>query len=110
MSHLTTHVLDATSGTPAAGVGIALHRQPETGSGELVAEGTTDADGRLGLGPDILPRGTYALTFATGAYFAARGVETFYPSATITFAVADAAHYHVPLLLSPFAYSTYRGS
>lgn len=110
MSHLTTHVLDATAGTPAAGVAIALHRHPADAAPEPVAEGTTDADGRLALGPDVLSPGTYALTFETGAYFAGRGVETFYPLATIAFTVADAAHYHVPLLLSPFAYSTYRGS
>lgn len=109
--HLTTHVLDAATGTPAPGVEVAL----ATASGTPVASGVTDADGRAGLGPELLEAGDYALTFATGAYFAAREVETFYPSVTVTFRVAAAAesgsrHYHVPLLLSPFAYSTYRGS
>lgn len=107
--HLTTHVLDAATGTPAPGVEVAL----VTASGVAIATGTTDADGRAGLGPEILGAGDYALTFSTGAYFEERGVETFYPSVTVTFRVDDQAghrHYHVPLLLSPFAYSTYRGS
>ena len=75
-----------------------------------IAEGVTDADGRLALGPERLEDGTYTLTFSTGAYFAARGVETFYPAVLVTFSVDGDRHYHVPLLLSPFAYSTYRGS
>jgi 5-hydroxyisourate hydrolase len=109
--HLTTHVLDAATGTPAPGVEVAL----ATASGVPVATGTTDADGRAGLGPELLEAGDYALTFSTGAYFAARDVETFYPSVTVTFRVdvddqGASRHYHVPLLLSPFAYSTYRGS
>jgi 5-hydroxyisourate hydrolase len=109
--HLTTHVLDAATGSPAPGVAVAL----ATASGAPVAEATTDADGRAGLGPEQLSAGVYALTFATGAYFAAHGVDTFYPSVTVTFSVEVAddgtsRHYHVPLLLSPFAYSTYRGS
>lgn len=110
MSHLTTHILDATAGTPAPNVAVTLHRHHEGGAIESVAAGFTDADGRLAIGPDQLEAGMYALTFATGAYFADRGVETFYPLATVTFTVADRPHYHVPLLLSPFAYSTYRGS
>ncbi len=110
-AHLTTHVLDAATGTPAPGVEVAL----ATESGTPIAKGETDADGRAALGPERLEPGDYALTFSTGAYFAARNVETFYPSVTVTFRVeADdrggARHYHVPLLLSPFAYSTYRGS
>ena len=125
MTHLTTHVLDAVAGAPARDVAVVLTRVGglAAGSGALpgssgalpgssgaLAEGRTDADGRLALGPDTLDPGDYALTFDTGAYFAARGVETFYPFATITFRVTAAPHYHVPLLLSPFAYSTYRGS
>jgi 5-hydroxyisourate hydrolase len=109
--HLTTHVLDAATGSPAPGVAVAL----ATASGEPVAEAITDADGRAALGPEQLDAGVYTLTFATGAYFAAHGVDTFYPSVTVTFSVEVAddgtsRHYHVPLLLSPFAYSTYRGS
>ncbi|MFT3797812.1 hydroxyisourate hydrolase [Microbacterium sp.] len=106
MAHLTTHILDGASGSPASAVAVAL----VDADGAVVAAGTTDADGRLALGPDVLAPGEYALRFAVGEYFAGRGVETFYPRVEISFTVADAAHYHVPLLLSPFAYSTYRGS
>lgn len=111
MTHLTTHVLDAMGGFPATEVAVSL--APGTMGGQSpIAEGHTDMDGRLALGPDVLEAGTYSLTFDTGTYFAGRGVETFYPVATVTFAVAPGPHrhYHVPLLLSPFAYSTYRGS
>ena len=104
MSHITTHVLDAALGHPAAGVPVALFA-----NGELVAEGTTDADGRIAdLGPDLLPTGGYTLVFDTAKYFGAR--PTFYPRVIIDFAISSPEHYHVPLLLSPFAYSTYRGS
>ena len=111
MSHLTTHVLDAATGAPAIGVAVELADE----RGLPVDDGITDADGRAGLGPEVLPAGEYTLAFRTGAYFAALGVETFYPLVTVTFTVEVAAdgtsrHYHVPLLLSPFAYSTYRGS
>ena len=110
-SHITTHVLDTGSGKPAAGVPVALHHL-EAGRWVQIATGSTDADGRLkNLGPERLPSGTYRLGFDTGAYFAATGTETFFPEVTLTFAVyEEQAHYHVPLLLSPFAYSTYRGS
>lgn len=106
MTHLTTHVLDAAAGEPARGVQVTL---AET-DGVALARGETDADGRLALGPETLEPGDYDVTFDTGAYFAARGVATFYPRATVTFTVSDDRHYHVPLLLSPFAFSTYRGS
>ncbi|WP_431795944.1 hydroxyisourate hydrolase [Microbacterium enclense] len=106
MTHLTTHVLDAATGTPAAGVGVTLARL----GGETIAEGTTDADGRLAIGPDRLADGDYSLTFGTGAYFRDRGVASFHPVATVAFTVSGEGHLHVPLLLSPFAYSTYRGS
>ena len=106
MPHLTTHVLDAASGTPAPGVALTL----TAADGTRVATGATDADGRAGLGPDRLAPGDYTLRFETSAHFAARGVETFYPFVTVTFAVTDERHLHVPILLSPFAYSTYRGS
>jgi 5-hydroxyisourate hydrolase len=105
---LSTHVLDATRGRPAEGVAIRLERD-----GQVIATGTTDQDGRL---RDWLPdgepgAGVYRLVFDTGAYFAAGGVAAFYPEVAVTFTVTDpAAHHHVPLLLSPFAYSTYRGS
>lgn len=110
MSHVTTHILDATAGAPATDVAVTLQRHLVGGGVERIAEAFTDADGRVGLGPDALEPGRYALTFATGAYFADRGVDTFYPVVTITFTIADQTHAHVPLLLSPFGYSTYRGS
>ena len=108
MSHVTTHVLDAALGLPAAGIDVGLSGP----SGEIIAVGVTDADGRVkDLGPDILPAGDYQLEFAVGPYFAAAGRKAFYPRVTIDFIVTDVdAHYHVPVLLSPFAYSTYRGS
>lgn len=100
-----THVLDATRGMPAAGVTVTLHR-----AADVLATGVTDDDGRIAaLGADLAPA-AYRLVFDTGAYFAAVGVETFYPEVSITFAVTEERHYHVPLLLSPFAFSTYRGS
>ncbi|MDQ1172441.1 5-hydroxyisourate hydrolase [Microbacterium testaceum] len=106
MTHLTSHVLDATAGIPAAGVTLTLaHR-----GGATVDTATTDADGRASLGPDLLADGDYTLSFATGAYFRARGVPSFHPEVVVTFTVSGEAHLHVPLLLSPFAYSTYRGS
>ncbi|WP_345751970.1 hydroxyisourate hydrolase [Microbacterium rhizophilus] len=106
MPHLTTHVLDAATGTPAPGVGLLL----ATATGDLIAVGTTDADGRAGVGPDLLEPGDYTLRFETGAYFAAAGVDAFYPFVSVTFTASDERHLHVPILLSPFAYSTYRGS
>ncbi|WP_427129074.1 hydroxyisourate hydrolase [Pseudarthrobacter sp. S9] len=111
VSHITTHVLDTGSGKPAAGVAVTLHKL----DGERwvqIATGSTDADGRIKeLGPDRVPSGTYRLGFDTGAYYAAAGTETFFPEVTLTFGVTEEqAHYHVPLLLSPFAFSTYRGS
>ena len=110
MSQVTTHVLDAAFGGPAVGVGVTLDRGTDDGWLELVG-GATDADGRIvSLGPDRLEPGVYRLTFATGDYFVATERPSFYPEVQISFAVSDASHYHVPLLLSPFAYSTYRGS
>lgn len=110
-AHVTTHVLDAVSGAPAVGLELSLARHTDSGL-TPIAEGVTDQDGRNGaLGPERLEAGTYRLVFGTGAWFAAQGTATFYPEVTIDFVVeADRAHYHVPILLSPFAYSTYRGS
>jgi 5-hydroxyisourate hydrolase len=111
----STHVLDATTGRPAAGIRIRLDRSLADGGWAPVAEGQADADGRLRLPnnvePDGLEPGVYRVTFGTGAYFAARGSASFYPEVAVTFsAMAPGEHCHVPLLLSPFAYSTYRGS
>lgn len=110
-SHITTHVLDAVSGRPAVGIGVVLEQNLHGGWPEI-ATGQTDADGRISeLGPEFVPAGRYRVTFDTGSYFAARDQATFYPQVTIVFELDDVAqHYHVPLLLSPFAYSTYRGS
>ena len=104
---VSTHVLDAALGRPAAGVGVRLERA----DGTVVSEGRTDEDGRLGDlgGPGGLATGGHRLVFATGEWFAGQGRETFYPEVVVTFTLGD-GHHHVPLLLSPFAYSTYRGS
>jgi 5-hydroxyisourate hydrolase len=111
VSHITTHVLDTGSGRPAGGISVTLHRL----DGEQwvrIAVASTDADGRVkNLGPERLPSGTYRLGFDTGSYYAATDTETFFPEVALIFGLdGDQAHYHVPLLLSPFAYSTYRGS
>lgn len=114
MSGITTHVLDLASGRPAAGVAVRLEVSIADRGWVVLADKLTDADGRV---KDLLAAGSkldagrYRLTFATGPYFAARGQDCFHPEAAITFEVRDAAqHYHVPLLVSPFGYSTYRGS
>lgn len=108
MSGLSTHVLDATSGRPAVGLRVRLFHPVD---GEIFT-GTTDGDGRIGeVLPGPVDPGVYRLSFDTGDYFEAMSTPTFYPEASVSFTVTDpTAHYHVPLLLSPFAYSTYRGS
>jgi 5-hydroxyisourate hydrolase len=105
---LSTHVLDATDGTPAAGMFVHL-LSPER---DVIASASTDADGRIAeIAPEGLIAATYSLVFETGEYFAARGQETFYPEVSVTFVLDDPQRgYHVPLLLSPYAYTTYRGS
>jgi 5-hydroxyisourate hydrolase len=113
VSALTTHVLDTSLGRPAAGVAVTLERR-EADRWLEVGRVHTDADGRC---RDLLPQGValqqsvYRLSFDAGAYFAARGVAAFYPEVGVVFEVREPAqHHHVPLLLSPFGYSTYRGS
>jgi 5-hydroxyisourate hydrolase len=108
---LSTHVLDATSGRPAPNVALTLHRRAQAGW-VPVGEGVTDDDGRCHtLALKGLQAAIYRLAFDTGAYFAASGQRGFYPEVSIVFEVTEPTrHYHVPLLLSPFAYSTYRGS
>jgi 5-hydroxyisourate hydrolase len=106
---LSTHVLDATSGAPAAGVEVRVESRVD-GVWQRGAVGVTDTDGRVRelAKPGV---GVHRITFDTSAYFHRRGVRGFYPEVTVTFEVVDAdAHHHVPLLLSPYAYSTYRGS
>ncbi|WP_433198488.1 hydroxyisourate hydrolase [Nocardia sp. CA-107356] len=105
MSTLSTHVLDAVAGAPAAGIAVVLYRDAA-----VLGAGTTDGDGRITSLGAALPSGTYRLVFDTGAYFAQRRIESFYPEVSVTFVVIEERHYHVPLLLSPFAFSTYRGS
>lgn len=105
MTTLSTHVLDTSLGRPAARVRVILE-----GDGGQLAEAVTDADGRAtDLGGGLAP-GTYSLRFDSGGYFAARGIDGFYPEVLVTFTISGAGHVHVPLLLSPFGYSTYRGS
>lgn len=108
MGTLSTHVLDTSLGRPAQGVSIIL----ETLAGAVLGEGVTDADGRVStIGPERMASGDYRLRFDSGAHYAAAGTTAFYPEIAIAFTIADAdAHYHVPVLLNPFGYSTYRGS
>lgn len=114
MSAITTHVLDTSLGKPAVGVPVHLDMQAEDGGWRELSSGVTDRDGRL---RDLLPDdfdlqpGVYRLVFDTAAYFDAKSLRSFYPHVAVVFLVHDAdEHYHVPLLLSPFGYSTYRGS
>jgi 5-hydroxyisourate hydrolase len=103
---VSTHVLDSVLGRPAAGIAVRLFA-----GGDVVAEGVTDTDGRCRLTEDATAAGPHRLVFDTGAWFAAQDRDTFYPEVVLTFAVREPAeHHHVPLLLAPFAYSTYRGS
>ncbi len=109
---ITTHVLDTAIGRPAAGVPVYLEREGPSGW-ELVNEGATDEGGRLAVLPDgiELMSGRYRISFDSGAYFASNGTRGFYPEVAIVFEVTEPGeHHHVPLLLSPFGYSTYRGS
>lgn len=111
MSEVSTHVLDTARGEPASGIVVRLERAGADFAAE-VGRGVTDADGRIsGLGSDLVT-GTYRLVFETAAYLIAGGsAEPFFPEVTVTIAINDAQRrYHVPLLLSPYAYSTYRGS
>lgn len=108
MGTLSTHVLDTSLGRPAPGIGVVL----EALDGAALGEGVTDGDGRVGtIGPERLEAGDYRLRFASGAYFAAQGTTGFYPEVVVVFTISDAdQHYHVPVLLNPFGYATYRGS
>jgi 5-hydroxyisourate hydrolase len=118
VSAITTHVLDTALGRPAAGVPVRLERVAEGGAqtarASTVGTASTGEDGRVGdLGPAEVEPGTYRLVFDTSAYYRAQpGQEPpFFPEVTVSFTVRDRArHYHVPLLLSPYGYSTYRGS
>jgi len=109
---VSTHVLDAVLGTPAAGLAVVLEGPLSAKDGPATwSSGETDGDGRIkDFGLQQMPAGAYRLTFATGAWFAARERETFYPEVVVTFAYSGTGHVHVPILLSPFSYTTYRGS
>lgn len=113
MSAITTHVLDTSRGRPAAGVPVILERRSHEGDWKELAHGKTNADGRAA---ELLPKGaplesgTYRLTFDAAAYFRSHNAKGFYPYVSIVFEAEGGEHYHVPLLLSPFGYSTYRGS
>ena len=110
MRSLSTHVLAAVSGEPAAGIRVVLSRRDDGAWTEL-ATATTDADGRVReLAPDGLAAGDHRLVFDTAAHCAATGTTGFYPEVSVVFTVAEDRHLHVPLLLSPYAFSTYRGS
>ena len=113
MGSISTHVLDVARGRPAARVPVILETAGKDG-GEVLASAVTDDNGRIAAllpGGHELSPGLYRLTFDTSAYFRAQQVEGFFPEVVILFEVRDAGqHYHVPLLLSPFGYSTYRGS
>ena len=114
MSAITTHILDISRGHPARGVPVQLEMQGAGEDWQSLGTGVTDTDGRV---KDLLPEGfdlqpgVYRLSFDTALYFAAQSLKSFYPHVVVVFQVEDAQqHYHVPLLLSPFGYSTYRGS
>ena len=113
MSGITTHVLDTSRGRPASGIDVVLE-QLAGGQWEEIGRGRTDQDGRvraLARTPTSLTPGTYRLVFDTAAFFRALETRAFYPQVTIAFEISDVReHYHVPLLLSPYGYSTYRGS
>lgn len=113
MSPITTHVLDTALGKPAAGISVTLIKAESDGKHTEIASGFTDADGRISdlLSHDASVSGIYRIVFKIEEYFQATGRDSFYPRVEVEFRVeAGGGHYHVPLLLSPFGYSTYRGS
>ena len=113
MSPITTHVLDTSLGQPAQGLKITLSQRDSQGGWVELASGVTNDDGRITdlLEPDQLISGVYQMFFDTGSYHLSLGVEGFYPEAVITFEIKNPGqHYHIPLLLNPYGYSTYRGS
>ncbi len=112
MSGITSHILDTTRGKPAEGVAVELEIKLENTDWHSVGTGTTDADGRVpNLAPAEFKTGEYRISFMVDDYFQSQKVESFYPMVRIEFHVKDSSeHYHVPLLLNPHGYSTYRGS
>lgn len=113
MSQITTHILDTAKGVPAQGIHLVLEAFSSENTWIQLAEGITNADGRVSdlLKTDVLlSPGIYRMTFETSAYFTQQGLKSFYPYVQITFEVSDPRHYHIPLLLSPYGFTTYRGS
>ena len=114
MSAITTHVLDTMTGLPGTGISVVLERKTHSSGWQVIAEGMTNDDGRandLMAATDEFETGHYRLTFETGVYFASKNIECFFPQVIVSFVVRDVLkHHHVPLLLSPYSYSTYRGS
>jgi 5-hydroxyisourate hydrolase len=114
MSAITTHVLDTAQGKPAAAILVILERRTHSAGWQKVGEGLTDIDGRItDLLPttDLMVSGHYRLTFEVGPYFMLQDIDCFFPKISVDFTIKDAhQHHHVPLLLSPFGYTTYRGS
>jgi 5-hydroxyisourate hydrolase len=113
MSHITTHVLDTATGKPAEGISITLEKLNSKDGWDSVTKGVTNADGRVSsflAEGQVLTPGVYRMKFFTKAYFEKQKVKGFYPFVPVVFEIEGTAHYHVPLLLSPFGYSTYRGS
>ncbi|MBK9419669.1 MAG: hydroxyisourate hydrolase [Flavobacteriales bacterium] len=111
---LSSHILDITKGQPAANVKISLSKQDASGAWATIEEKTTDANGRI---PDFLKnakgvdnKGIYKLTYFTAPYFKSLGEDSFYPFIEVVFEIKDGNHYHVPITLSPYGYSTYRGN
>ena len=112
MSQITTHILDISSGKPAAGVAIVLYQQ-QNGEWKEAGKGITNEDGRVTELLDknsVLPFGNYKIKFETKEYFDKQFVESFYPHIEIVFEIKTKEHYHIPLLLNAFGYTTYRGS
>ncbi|MFM7217854.1 MAG: hydroxyisourate hydrolase [Bacteroidota bacterium] len=113
MSQITTHILDTSIGKPAAGVLVRLFAQTVGNGWDIIAEGTTNEDGRIpGFihADQRLAPGRYKIHFDTGSYFQSKKIATFYPYVAVVFELDTTQHHHVPLLLNPYGYSTYRGS
>lgn len=113
MSQITTHILDTSAGCPAEGIQIQLQKPQGKGHWETITKGVTNSDGRIaGFLPEdqTLAPGIYRMLFEVKPYFEQKGIPCFYPYVPVVFEIMDTAHYHVPLLLNPFGYSTYRGS
>ena len=112
-SAITTHVLDTSSGAPAENILVVLEAFREGENWETIGEGHTDSDGRINnfsIESDTISAGAYRLTFHVSSFFKSNGVDSFYTSIPIMFNLDDpSSHYHVPLLLNPYGYSTYRG-